>query len=326
MKGSFTIKVSTKRIEYNLKINRNITVIKGDSATGKSTLISLIQRYYEQGNKSGVKLQCDRVCMTIGGRDWEKLLLGVHNTIVFIDEGNSFIKSHDFSRAIQSSDNYYVLITREDLKSLPYSINEIYGLRESKHKKDMKKTYNEMYYLYGTYKSQSIIKPSLIITEDSNAGYDFFEKVCNRYGIKCISGKGRDKLIEQIKDIDENNVLIIADGAAYGCAINITLEKLNKYKNYCIFLPESFEWLLLKSGIIKDNNLDDILENTSKYVESKDYFSWERFFTSLIEELTKSSNYIEQYNKNNKVPRTFLHEENIQKILSNLPPNIKISK
>lgn len=162
MIGSYTIKVSTKRVEYNLKINRNITIIKGDSATGKSTLISLIHRYYEQGNKSGVKLQCNKVCMTLGGKDWQKLLVGVTDTIVFIDEGNNFVKSHDFAREVQSSNNYYVIITRESLKSLPYSINEVYGIKELGHKRKTEKTYNEMYNLYGKYNAQSKIIPSII--------------------------------------------------------------------------------------------------------------------------------------------------------------------
>ena len=88
-------------------------------------------------------------CMTLSGKDWQKLLVGVQNTIVFIDEGNNFIKSHDFSRVIQETNNYYVIITREDIKGLPYSINEIYGMKENTHKRETERTYNEMYYLYG---------------------------------------------------------------------------------------------------------------------------------------------------------------------------------
>lgn len=125
MTGSYTIKVSTKRLEYSLKVNRNITIIRGDSATGKSTLVSLIQKHYNQGNKSGVSLQCDRTCLAIGGRDWEKLLTGVENSIVFIDEGNDFIRHPDFARAIKETSNYYVIITRESIKTLPYSIEEV---------------------------------------------------------------------------------------------------------------------------------------------------------------------------------------------------------
>lgn len=323
MKGAYDIKVGTKRVEYNIRIKRNITIIRGDSATGKSTLISLINRYYENGAKSGVKLQCDKVCMVVGGRNWQKLLAGVHDTIVFIDEGNNFIKSHDFSRIIQETNNYYVLITREDIKGLPYSINEIYGLRITRNKREAKKVYNEMYCIYNGNRVGHIIKPSLVITEDSNSGFDFFKYVCNRVGIKCIPGNGRETLVDKIITRDsERSILLIADGAAYGCAMSITLEKLGICPNYSIYLPESFEWLLLKSNVIKYTNIDDILTNTHNYVESSKYFSWERFFTDIIEHAAKESDYIKSYNKSGYVPSIFKQPENMQKVLSVIPSNI----
>jgi hypothetical protein len=41
---------------------------------------------------------------------------------VFIDEGNKWITSNDFAGAIKTSDNYYVIITRESLSGLPFDI------------------------------------------------------------------------------------------------------------------------------------------------------------------------------------------------------------
>ncbi len=41
------------------------------------------------------------------------------------------MKSEEFAEAVKGSDNYYVLITREKLSNLPYSITEIYGIRTS---------------------------------------------------------------------------------------------------------------------------------------------------------------------------------------------------
>ena len=39
MKGSFEVIVKNRRIQYKFTICRNITILKGDSATGKTTLI-----------------------------------------------------------------------------------------------------------------------------------------------------------------------------------------------------------------------------------------------------------------------------------------------
>ena len=53
-----------------------------------------------------------------------------------------------------------------------------------------------------------------------------------------------------------------------------------------LYLPESFEWLILSSGILKDTEVAQILQTPSDYIDSRDYFSWERYFTALLTEKT----------------------------------------
>ena len=43
MKGIHHIIVSNGNLKYEFDIKRNITILKGDSATGKTTLIEMIQ-------------------------------------------------------------------------------------------------------------------------------------------------------------------------------------------------------------------------------------------------------------------------------------------
>ena len=52
------------------------------------------------------------------GALWKQKLTGITDGIVFIDEGNEFIKSSEFAREIQQTDNYYVIVTRESLPAL----------------------------------------------------------------------------------------------------------------------------------------------------------------------------------------------------------------
>lgn len=129
MKGTHRIVIQNKRIRYAFEIRRNITIIRGDSATGKTTLVDMIGEYYENGAASGIELQCDKTCVVLGGRNWRLQLEALRDSIVFIDEGNNFISSKEFAQAAQKSDNYYVIVTRESIPSLPYSVDEIYGIR-----------------------------------------------------------------------------------------------------------------------------------------------------------------------------------------------------
>ena len=45
MRGKHRVIVSTKRLKYDFEIRKNLTIIRGDSATGKTTLVDIIQEY-----------------------------------------------------------------------------------------------------------------------------------------------------------------------------------------------------------------------------------------------------------------------------------------
>lgn len=148
MNGAHRIIVQNKRIRYDFEIKRNITVIRGDSATGKTALVDMIREHFENGASSAIELNCDKECTVLEGRTWSGQLSMMKDCIVFIDEGNDFVMSNDFASAIQDTDNYYVIVTREGIHSLPYSVSEIYGIRNSGKYGTLKRTYNEFYNLY----------------------------------------------------------------------------------------------------------------------------------------------------------------------------------
>ena len=77
---------------------------------------------------------CDVPGRVLEGANWKLILENSSETIFFTDEENAFINTEEFAAAVRNSDNYYVLITRENLYMLPYSVEEIsdlFGLPES---------------------------------------------------------------------------------------------------------------------------------------------------------------------------------------------------
>ena len=143
MKGSHRIIVETKKIRYDFTVKRNITILTGDSASGKTVLIDMIREYRRYGTDSGVFLSCDCECRTIDDENWMRQMEEISGSIIFIDEGNRFLPSREFAELVLKSDNYFVLAVREKLPMLPYSINEIYGFRKSGKFNEAKQTYNE---------------------------------------------------------------------------------------------------------------------------------------------------------------------------------------
>lgn len=147
MTGKHTIIVQTKRIKFEMTVERNITILRGDSATGKTTLVDLIKDFDKWGASYGIKVVCDKECVVLEGREWKRSLSFVTDSIVFIDDRNKFVCTDEFAKEVQRTDNYYVIVSREKLPMLPYSINEIYGLRVSE-RSTAKQVCNEAFHLY----------------------------------------------------------------------------------------------------------------------------------------------------------------------------------
>lgn len=312
MKGKYKVIVRNNKLHYEFEIKRNITIIQGDSATGKTTLINMLRQAENLGESSGVDVLSNVPCRILEGVSWKLILQNTAGTIFFIDEENAFINTEEFAAEVRGSDNYFVLITRENLYNLPYSVEEIYGLHASGRYQNTKKIYQQMYRIYSDIQELPI-KPELFIVEDSNSGYEFFKAVSDERNLECESAGGKSNIFSKIKNVKNREVCVIADGAAIGPEMNGLYEISHKKKNIHLYLPESFEWIVLKSGLIDDREIRKILETPELFIDSKKYFSWERFFTNLLIEKTKNS-YL-QYRKS-AINKTYLHSKNKEKILN----------
>ncbi len=314
MKGRHHITVENKRIRYDFDIKRNLTILRGNSATGKTTLVDMIREYYENGISSGVTLLCDKECAVIEGRTWAGQLSMIRDSIVFIDEGNDFVMTDAFSSYIQNSDNYYVIVTREGIPSLPYSVDEIYGIRDSGKYGKLNKTYNQFFHIYLSETPGKSFTPKVVITEDSNSGFQFFDAVCkNSKDAECISANGKSNVFAAAVKHSDQDVLIIADGAAFGSELQKLEFLFRNHPNIKLFLPESFEWLLLHAGVVEDSSIPEILKSPEDFIESQNWFSWERVFTALLIRFTQESDL--KYNKKELNPN-YLQKKIVDKILS----------
>ena len=316
MKGSYEVIVQSRRLQYKFVIRRNITIIKGNSATGKTTLLEMIQEYNDNGWESGVTIKSARECVVLSGRFWQSDLKSISNSIVFIDEGARFTASEEFASAIKESTNYYVIVTRERLENIPYSVNEIYGIRMAGKYNGLKQVYNELYTYYDKNINTANANIDCILTEDSNSGYQFFKKIAVGKFIDCITAGEKSNIFSWLLQHSDENILIIADGAAFGPEMSRITNFIKHHPNISLYLPESFEWLLLSSKLLDDGHIIKLLANPANYVESSKFFSWEQFFTNELINLTKGT--IWQYSKG-KLSRVYLNKTNIEKIMVNVP-------
>lgn len=282
MKGRYQISIENRKVHYELVIDRSVTVIKGNSGTGKTTLIRMVQGYETQGNKSGIR--CKSIPdvgfhILMAGMNWEREFEEHKGQILFIDESVDYLYSDSFQIAFAKADSYLIVISRSGkFNSLPYAIQSIYELRTEK-KQEISLT--RMFRLY-SYKSSGP-EPQTVITEDSNSGMEMMEQIFPGIVISALGNSNVPGLIR--KHIGGDGVIIaVVDGAAFGGYIERTVNIAALHGNTVIFAPESFEYLLLKLEPYR-RHLTNELDNTYDYCDSKDFLTWERYYTFLLDKI-----------------------------------------
>lgn len=137
MNGEVHIELSTAKIKYNLKFDRNISIIRGYSGTGKSYLCNLVSLALA-GDETVTLNSHGASCIvmptvTVNSPTtlpWDEIVAQASNTVFFIDEMCDCLHSGSFSKAIKNTSNYYVIISRRDYSDLTYSVNSIYEFKE----------------------------------------------------------------------------------------------------------------------------------------------------------------------------------------------------
>lgn len=118
------VKVHNKRLKYTLELRDKVSIIDGNSGTGKTTLINLIR---DAHNRVGIHLECDYNCEVLTDKNWKEQLEYYTDSIIFIDTDFEDVNTVEFAKAVHKSNNYFVIVSREDLAHLIgnyYSITE----------------------------------------------------------------------------------------------------------------------------------------------------------------------------------------------------------
>ena len=321
MIGKYNIKIYNKYITYNFEIKRKYTIIRGNSASGKSYADYLVG---ENLRISSVKCDVPVISLSVNIEVWKDLLQRRNNSIIFIDEDFPYINSNDFINELLKSDNYFVIISRKNFDSIPYSYKEIYTLQSNKNFSNIETV------LFPLYNDDfKVIKPDIIITEDSNSGFNFFKRLSEKYDFMCESAKGKNNIKKFLLDLDylkNKTVLFIVDGSAFGSNIIDILNIINDFDNIYIYAPESFEFLILKAGAFKVSN--NILEETYNYHDiniinklcntdkKKIIQSWEQTYTEILNGLSLSYTNNIAYTKSKLKEYYFKYTDDIIDILN----------
>lgn len=289
MRGRHTLSIISKRFEYNLTFNRNITIIRGDSGTGKTILCGLLAEYKREGENCAFKVRCS--CkLSLLSDDWEVAEVQLQKTkdaLLFVDEDANYLDSLAFVSAMMKSSCYFVIISRLSLKSIPFCYKEVYELNSVVVCNTTLIT-NQRFYKDLT----APVGVDCIITEDTKSGFTMLHALCgdNVVGLtkeEIKFGVGNNKLLSKCQALTAkgHKVFVLADGAAIGYLIEGLYREALTERNIYLWLPESFEYLLLASGIVWRRDVIEILKDPAKQIESELFHTWEQFFTWLVTDI-----------------------------------------
>lgn len=191
MDGAYHVQIKTKRLQYDFTIHQKYTVIRGDSATGKTSLYRLL----ELSQRGVVQVSCPVQCLPASalGEDWTFWLQPRRDTILFFDDTDDFVLTDAFAAAARSSDNYFVFLHREPMPHIPYSVHGVYEMKTSGSEHFLEPLYQE---------DPSSTHPSCTVATDSGSG---------------ISNLYQDLLSHGAKGED---MLVLAAGTACGCELD----------------------------------------------------------------------------------------------------------
>ena len=102
------------------------------------------------------------------------------------------------------------------------------------------------------------------MTEDSHAGLEFYRHLYEDTNVQCETSSGNAGLFAWLmQHINEREkVFVVADGAAIGSEMGRLMTLQHQYADkITLCMPESFEWLILQSGVIDTPNLQAMLAN-----------------------------------------------------------------
>lgn len=318
MKGTHRVVVEAKGTRYELYIKHKFSLIMGDSGAGKSALCNFIGTGRAFAESGGVNIRTDLNPFSLNSvYELENLLKEGFN-LIFIDESvvDSTFKggmiSH-FGELAKKADAYFVFMSRhiEHFAFAPINVDACYNLIWEKHKKSTRVVMDNLY----EWNDDSPMAPDVFIIEDSKVGYMFYKQT-SRHKNECLSAYGNSNVTSIVEDAVQKgakSIFVIADGCGFGVYFDalLRLKKVAKRQHNVdirLFLPPSFEYLVLKSGIFRYE--EDKLINTQNYALIEKYMGWEVYYT---EELIKASG--GEYRKNGRSLPTFFRDwRNVNKM------------
>lgn len=324
-----TINARCADTKYKLLIREKVTVIRGQSGTGKTRLIDIIRNTVPGNPTYQVNVSHRLFISAPSAADLlRNSVESWKDTLVFVDERIVDSLGDYFCSLVRESEAYWIIISRNDdiLRTIPFSMFEAYEFVKTNNVIVNKQIFSCDSRTFGGKFAVNTVTG--FITEDSASGWYFFNKALPKAIVKDSASSNTKVVSTVIKHLGSSAcILVLFDACAFGPFLGDLLSLLDmpeyKQSDICFYAMESFEWFLLHSLQLKHlPKVQDVLSNPYKYAYHPKYITYEGFYE---EELSDNCIVMGKSYDKSCEDHPFYTTRNIIHLLS-LIPNTDFSK
>lgn len=269
------VKISTNKVAYDLVLERTISVIRGDSGTGKSYMCDLVHILNQDPDTFGLSIESELPAVKVNEQPNEEWCSSHGKSVIFIDEDVKIKGVDKIIRALRRNGCWVVYISRKNsLKmDLGCATSCVYKIEASGKVRGLKRLIEF---------SDVRNRDYTLCTEDSNSGNQFF----GQFGRSVEKLDGNGSLHKSKLDVLSGKILI-ADLAVLGMPM---LDKMPAYLrgDFDVISMDSFEQFLLSAGMFDSvDEVEDVRNNPEKEANNPEFYSWERYYTEKIRRFTE---------------------------------------
>lgn len=229
--------------EFRFEMESKYLILRGDSAIGKTTFWELV-RAAESDETLNLGY---RQIRAITGTEGDVLLIQNSKDYIFVFDENCLLWNRsDLDVFLQRSDNYFILINREDIVgALPIGLESICTIRQSENLYTFESVYPRVNHLEKL--------GECIVCEDSKSGRQFLEEVLSPAKIE--SADGKSNFGRKMRKLRKRSYTIVYDRSGINIDYDVMLEYC-KAKDIRVVSEidwDSFEAYVLESPVYHIN-------------------------------------------------------------------------
>ena len=122
------IRVQRGKVVYDLDLRRSVSVIKGNSGSGKSLLVKCVSEYMASGVNSAVTIECERKveCILSEPPDYETYIKEHKDSVIILDKNIQFNGDRkSLLKGLKDAGAWLLLISRKDLECAADSVYHV---------------------------------------------------------------------------------------------------------------------------------------------------------------------------------------------------------